>query len=225
MPEIPIDNSKQADTDLPQDNQVLISNNEESASNLDFIDPVTVGHPIPFPWRSIISRIRRFQFWWLHKTHPGLRIGTYTTVEFRKATFTTTWGEIIIGEGCYIGGGNLEAKLKIGNRVTIVGPNKLGGSGKYSVTVGDDTWIAANVYICPNTHCYKKRSKTISEQLYHGGDITIGSDCWIGINAVISPGITIGNGAIIGANAVVTHDIPDYAIAVGVPARVIGYRE
>jgi len=52
----------------------------------------------------------------------------------------------------------------------------------------------------------------------------IGSDVWIGNNALIVSGIKIGNGAIIGAGAVVSKDIPDYAIAVGVPAKVIRYR-
>lgn len=44
----------------------------------------------------------------------------------------------------------------------------------------------------------------------------------IGSNATILPGVTIGEKAIIGSGAVVTHDVPDYAIVVGVPARVIG---
>ena len=44
----------------------------------------------------------------------------------------------------------------------------------------------------------------------------------IGSNATIIAGITIGEGALIGAGAVVTHDVPDYAIVTGVPARVIG---
>lgn len=52
----------------------------------------------------------------------------------------------------------------------------------------------------------------------------IGNDVWIGRNAIIIGGVNIGNGAVIGAGAIVTHDIPDYAVAVGVPARVIKYR-
>ena len=54
--------------------------------------------------------------------------------------------------------------------------------------------------------------------------ITIGHDTWIGHGAVIMPGVRIGHGAIIGSNAVVTRDVPDYAVAVGVPARTIRQR-
>lgn len=57
-----------------------------------------------------------------------------------------------------------------------------------------------------------------------GKETIIGSDVWIGKNAVIMEGVRIGNGAIIGAGAVVTKDIPDYAVAAGVPAKVIKYR-
>jgi phosphonate metabolism protein (transferase hexapeptide repeat family) len=54
--------------------------------------------------------------------------------------------------------------------------------------------------------------------------ISIGHDTWIGHGAVVMPGVSIGNGAIVGSNAVVTRDVPAYAIAVGVPARVVRTR-
>lgn len=54
--------------------------------------------------------------------------------------------------------------------------------------------------------------------------VIIGSDVWTGVNVTVMPGLKIGNGAIIGANAVVTHDIPDYAVAFGIPAKVVRYR-
>ena len=52
----------------------------------------------------------------------------------------------------------------------------------------------------------------------------IGNDVWIGTKAVIMHDITIGDGAIIGSGAVVTHDVPPYAIVVGVPAKILRYR-
>lgn len=54
--------------------------------------------------------------------------------------------------------------------------------------------------------------------------ITIGNDVFIGANVTILDGVTIGDGAIIGAGAVVSKDIPDYAIAVGCPIKIINYR-
>lgn len=52
----------------------------------------------------------------------------------------------------------------------------------------------------------------------------LGNDVWIGANVTVMDGVKIGNGAVIGAGAVVTKDIPPYAVAVGVPAKVIKYR-
>lgn len=54
--------------------------------------------------------------------------------------------------------------------------------------------------------------------------VNIGNDVWIGANVVILPHIKIGNGVIIGAGAVVTRDVEDYSIVVGVPARHLRYR-
>jgi virginiamycin A acetyltransferase len=55
--------------------------------------------------------------------------------------------------------------------------------------------------------------------------LTIGHDVWIGFDAVILPGCAkIGNGAMIGAGAIVTHDVPDFAIVAGNPARILRYR-
>lgn len=51
--------------------------------------------------------------------------------------------------------------------------------------------------------------------------IKIGNDVYIGNNVLILPGVTVGNKVVIGAGAVVTRDIPDNSVAVGVPARVI----
>lgn len=54
--------------------------------------------------------------------------------------------------------------------------------------------------------------------------VKVGNDVWIGVRAMIMGGVTIGDGAVIGAGSIVTKDIPPYAVAVGVPAKVIRYR-
>lgn len=56
------------------------------------------------------------------------------------------------------------------------------------------------------------------------GKSKIGNDVWIGRDVTILPSVNIGDGAVIGTGAVVNKDIPPYAIAVGVPAKVIKYR-
>ncbi len=52
----------------------------------------------------------------------------------------------------------------------------------------------------------------------------IGHDVWLGRNVVITNGANIGNGVIAGAGAIITKDVPDYAVVVGAPARIIKYR-
>lgn len=54
--------------------------------------------------------------------------------------------------------------------------------------------------------------------------VTLGHDVWIGHGATVLPGVRIGTGAAVGAGAVVSKDVPDFAVVVGVPARVIRFR-
>jgi acetyltransferase-like isoleucine patch superfamily enzyme len=58
----------------------------------------------------------------------------------------------------------------------------------------------------------------------YGAPVVIGDRAWISFRATILPGVTVGEGAVVAAGAVVTKDVPAYAIAAGVPARVVGER-
>ena len=71
------------------------------------------------------------------------------------------------------------------------------------------------------------KSAWIDKNLHHNNEVkkvNIGNDVWIATHVIIKDGITIGDGAIIGAGAVVVKDVPPYAVAGGVPAKVIKYR-
>jgi phosphonate metabolism protein (transferase hexapeptide repeat family) len=57
-----------------------------------------------------------------------------------------------------------------------------------------------------------------------GHRVTLGHDVWIGHGAIVLPGVSIGHGAAVGAGAVVSKDLPPFAVAVGVPARVLRFR-
>ena len=81
--------------------------------------------------------------------------------------------------------------------------------------------IADKVYISDNLHEYTNVCIPIIEQpIIQKKNVSIGSGSWIGENVCII-GATIGKHCVIGANSVVTHDIPDFSVAVGSPAKII----
>ena len=93
------------------------------------------------------------------------------------------------------------------------------------ITIGPNCIFAANVTLISENH----GMDPLSEVPYHAqplttGPISIGEGCWLGQNVCVLPGVSIGKRCIIGANAVVSKDVPDYSIAVGVPAKVVKMR-
>ena len=108
--------------------------------------------------------------------------------------------------------------VKIGDRSGIGINCELYGP----VTIGKNVMMGPEVVVYTSSHRHDRTDLPMMDQ---GSDtvrpVTIGDDVWIGRRAMIMPGVTIGNGVIIGAGAVVTKDIPDYAIAAGVPAKVV----
>ena len=104
-------------------------------------------------------------------------------------------------------------KVTIGNNVFINGNCLMMSRG--GITIEDDVMIAANVSLLTNNHDpYERQILTCKPVLIKQG-------AWIGAGATILPGITVGRYAIVGAAAVVTHDVPDYAIVVGNPAKIV----
>lgn len=113
---------------------------------------------------------------------------------------------IVIGENTYINGGEYNASM----------------DGK--IIIGKNCMISYGVIMRTDTHVFEDKNLPMIDQGLESRSIFIGDNVWIGQEAYIMPGVTIGNGVIIGARTVVTRDVPDNAVIVGVPGRIIRYR-
>jgi acetyltransferase-like isoleucine patch superfamily enzyme len=128
---------------------------------------------------------------------------------------------VFIGRGsilsCKNGDIILEKNVNIGFNSEIFSGSK--------VVVGENTLIAAYVYIIGGGHDYSRVDIPITEQEKISHGIKIERNCWIGAGVKVFDNVTIGEDTIIGAEAVVSKDIPAFSIAAGIPARVVKSRK
>ncbi len=113
-----------------------------------------------------------------------------------------------------------ECAVQIGQNVSIGRYFGLSGVGS-SITIEDDVLISERVFITESYHTLPDATYPVRHQSHSIGPVHIGRGTWIGIGVAIMPGVTIGKHCVIGANSVVTHDVPPYTVAAGVPAKVI----
>ena len=125
------------------------------------------------------------------------------------------------GEGACITFGTIfsHATASVGRNVYVGANCSIG-----SVTIEDDVLIASNVSIMNGSsqHGIERLDIPIRDQPGQFVPVTIGEGSWIGERATVAA--DIGKHCVIGAGAVVTKPVPDYAIALGVPARVVRFR-
>jgi acetyltransferase-like isoleucine patch superfamily enzyme len=138
------------------------------------------------------------------------------------------YGEVTVSENAQIG-----KYTNIGTR-TLVAPGAT--IGNYCSISRDVEIGAANHPLeMLSTHSFQynerhfpmqeyKKHKRIRPGRRSSGPTRIGNDVWLGAKSIVMRGVTIGDGAVIGGGAIVTRDVPPFAIAVGIPARVKRYR-
>src|SRR5947209_5465020 len=141
----------------------------------------------------------------------GARIGDDTRVWH----FCHVLGGAVIGERCSLGqnvvvmnGTRIGANVKIQNNVSVY----------EGVELEDDVFCGPSMVF---TNVINPRSHVSRKHEYRATLVRRGTS--IGANATIVCGVTLGEYSFIGAGAVVTTDVPDYALVVGVPARQIGW--
>ena len=129
--------------------------------------------------------------------------------------------------GCSIG-----AETKIGAFVEIQKNASIGARCKISshtficegVTIEDQVFVGHGVMFINDRYprAANEDGSLQTESDWQVAETRVKRRASIGSNATIGSGVTIGKSALVGAGAVVTHDVPDYAIVAGVPARIIG---
>lgn len=137
----------------------------------------------------------------------NIEIGSNVLVQYK------TW------LGCFSVTGNKKPILRIGDNSTIGNFNHI--ISTKSIILEENVLTADKVYISDNLHNYKDPTISIIEQpIKQVSPVVIGEGSWLGENVCVI-GASVGKHCVVGANAVVIKDIPDYSVAVGIPAKVI----
>ena len=142
-------------------------------------------------------------------SHKGVKFGNHTSID------RNLW------LSC---GGTGMGFFEIGDH-SYVGCNAVLGAGGGGIRIGNNVLIGQSVNMHSESHNFDAGDLPIRAQGISYQGIVIEDDVWIGSKATILDGVIVGTGAIIGAGAVVTKSVPSYAIAVGVPAKIVGMRE
>lgn len=162
--------------------------------------------------------------------HPRMSLGRYVYLGDRFLAFADqSAGEIEIGDRVELYS-DVTLRTGPGGRIEIgsgshLQPGCLLASAAAPIQIGQNVEVAAACSFYSYSHGSASGRLIMNEPLVTKGPIIVGDGAWIGHGVTVVNGVTIGRGAIIGAGAVVTRDVPDEAVAAGVPARIIGRRE
>lgn len=159
-----------------------------------------------------------------------IRIGAGSVVDdyARLTVAGSSEAAIVMGSNVLLGPFSVcssrDATIDIGDHTSIGSHCRIASMGG-RLQIGQHVLIGAYSYIGGGNHSMQDVSVPMSRQSFNSkGGVDIGDDVWIGGHVVVLDGTRIGTGAVVGACSLVTKDIPPYAIAFGVPARVQGSR-
>ncbi|MDF0657911.1 MULTISPECIES: acyltransferase [unclassified Rhizobium] len=169
--------------------------------------------------QRLVTAYKRFRYF----SRAGANLVVKRSAEFRmvKHAVLEVGSNVTIQDYSFFQLTMPEPKVFIGNNTVIGRRNII--TAKNRISIGNDVLIGSDVQIIDHGHGMR-RDVPIRLQKAEIGFVEIGDDVWIGAGAKILMNVTIGTGAVIGTNSVVTADIPEYAIAVGSPAKVVKYR-
>jgi acetyltransferase-like isoleucine patch superfamily enzyme len=179
-----------------------------------------IRHRAWTPWYLV--RYWRFAVFKLRNPHVVTEgfvfLGRRVTLEARRG-----YGRLVLGRWVHIGSGNSirchEGTLRIGDKCVFGKDNTV--NCYLDIEFGAATIVADWVYVCDFDHVFDDVTVPIKDQGIVKSPVRVGPDVWLGTKVTLVRGVTVGQGCVVAANAVVTRDLPPYAVAVGVPARVV----
>jgi len=158
--------------------------------------------------------------------HFGRRSVIQLPVRLSGEARISVGDDVFVGAGSWLqvlatgGARSTEVAIEIGSGTSIAGSCVLSAASR--IRLGRSVLLARNVYIADHMHAYEEAGRPVLDQgVTRVEPVEIGDGAWLGQNVVVSPGVRIGRGAVVGANSVVREDVPDFAVAVGAPARVV----
>jgi acetyltransferase-like isoleucine patch superfamily enzyme len=213
-----------------------------AAPPLDEVPPAVRGEPPPraggpltllrFMRRNRMFNVKYFalilRLFWLKLRWRGRLvtdglafIGPGVTLDIGK------YAMVYLGRWSWLGHGTKirahEGEVRIGAK-TVLGQECTVSSFQH-VSIGRECVIADRVMFIDFDHGIVEVERPIRLQGIYKRDVRVGNNCWIGYGACLLRGVEVGDNSVLGTYAVVTKDIPDNAIAAGVPARVIRMRD
>ncbi len=117
---------------------------------------------------------------------------------------------------------NTAADLRIGARTIVNVYSYLSGEG--GLWIGEKVLVGPHCRILSAGHEVDGDAAAIMDAGLTYGPVHIGAGAWLGAGVTVLPGVRVGTGAVVGAGSIVTRDVPDFAVAIGAPARVRRYR-
>ncbi len=165
-------------------------------------------------WRFLVLKVR----------HPHVVTRGFVFLDRGAHVYCRRgYGRLILGQWLHLGVNTAlrchEGTLTIGDKSSF--GRDISVNCYLDVEIGDSALFADGVYVSDFDHKFAELDLPIKDQGIEKTRVRIERDVWLGTKVTVCSGVVVGQGAVVGANAVVTRDLPEYAVAVGAPARVI----
>lgn len=182
-----------------------------------------VRHRAWTPWYLVrYARFLRLRLWHPEVVTEGLVfLGRGVEVRGRPG-----YGRVVLGRWVHVGDWCTlvahEGTLHVGEKAVFGTRDTV--TCYLDIEIGAQTLVADEVYVTDFDHRFADATVPIKDQGIVKSPVRIGPDCWLGTKVTVLRGASVGRGCVLAAHALVRGAVPDFAVAGGVPAKVLKFR-